>query len=226
MKKIGDLFDIKAGCIMSRVLETDEKAEAVSLPVLSPKNMALMNAGEEDVRYERIKLVYYNKLKEDGLLKEGDIVVSLVNPYHSMLVPKKLSGGMVSSFCAVLRAKDPHEICVDYFQKMLYWDSYRGENGIFHACLNDQLRATAAISLKKLSDTEVEVPTMEEQMRKASVFLDIQKRIQLLKAMIEAEKELAGVLIEGAERKDALVQLTELYKDLRKEYGKWTGNIS
>ncbi len=215
-----DLFELKVGYMMQRVLDKDETGEAI--PIISHKNLSLSALNLEDVTRKPVKPAFYEKFMHEKLLRKNDILVSLVYPYHSIIVTEELEGCIVSNFCAILRAKHPEEVDINYMHQLLSSDIYVGEGGKFQACLNEKSKATAVISLKKLGEQEVNLPSLEMQKKRAGVIRDIYTRIDLLYEMIKAEDHLKNVLLEGSDRTAALYELTELIKQLNRAYDKWT----
>ena len=222
MKPIKDLFEIRTGYIMSRVLGSGEGEECISLPVISHNNISACFLDREitNVEYKNFKRSFYEKNGETGLLRENDIVLRLGYPYHSMLITKKFEGSVVSSFCAVLRVKDSNKANAIYYQKLFENEFFIGKDGKFSNCIKERSEATSVISLKKLGEVEIPVPSIEKQNALACVFTDCKKRIQVLNDMIKAEKCFMEGLLVDEPRVELSKKYADAYRKLRREYSK------
>lgn len=216
MPTIGELFDVRVGYLMSRAVEKDESVECIELPVLSLSKSGIQ---KDERMKKRIKHSFYEQHKDDQLLKENDILVSLVYPFESRVVTKDLESCIVSNFCAILRAKNPDEINVRYVQEVLSSDAFIGPKGAFAGCLKECSKLTSVITLKELKKLNVSLPHIYEQIKVEQDLLSVRRRVQLLKKALDAERAYGNALINDAPEADQQekAKLIEEYNQLMVE---------
>ena len=255
--KLEDLFDIKVGVVSTRALaektrykskdeqeknENTEQAEAPMLRVITYDNICSNNLKLENIEYKRVLNSFYEKNEKNSQLKEGDIVLNLMYPYNrSMVITKELEGCIVSNFNAILRPKNKEAVDSNFVQMILSSKRFLDkENGEFYKCVKENNKALAVVPIKKLGEIKINIPSLEEQKKRADVIADISRRRRILCDLLEAENAMSELFIEKISydygmndafnpdeydnlKNERIKNFTDLLKEYQKEIKKWTG---
>lgn len=194
-RKLGDIANVAVGQILTRVTNMGNVGKAV--PVLSPKAIVLGVINKDDLG----EAVLTKDIDEKKYTKEGDVVIKLSTPYDAAYVTEEMTGLVIPSFCAVVRAREGARIDTKYLSAFLN-SSY----------VREQLVSKVVGSTRpmlKISDINgLEIPEVTEQdMRDIgeAYFLSGRKKL-ILNEMIKAEEKLMESIvlasIKGVERNE------------------------
>lgn len=188
MNKIGDYtnIDVFSGQIMSRVTADAKTSdeEKTKFRVIVPKAIladGTLNAS--DLPVEELRLIP----DSNRITKLGDIVIKLSTPYDSAIITEEFVGCVVPSFCAIIRNRS--EIKTEYLQAFLS-----------SKLCKEQLRAKVAgtvmtiLSVGKIKDIEIPVPDIEEIDEIGRNYIAVQKKIAILKKIVELESKRNDVI--------------------------------
>ena len=183
MRKLSDCgIQIIGGQIMSRVTlraEKDDK-EIEARKVLMPKCIhgdGTITAEEMTEEFLRVPA------DPKKLAQDGDIIMKLSPPYDAGLVSMDTMDAIVPSFCAILRSNKK----VDPYYLLAFLNS--------DLCKN-QLRMQVSgalmtvLSVGKLGNIEIPVPSSEKQHAIGSRFVETSRRMAILQkiAALEAKR--------------------------------------
>ena len=187
--KLEDLFDIRSGVMVKRIIKKDND-EGCTMRVLSAPDKII----EETIKSS----CAYQLIKDHKDLEKGDFVISLVYPHQVIKVTDKYAGCITNQFHAVLRPKNKYAFDHNYLDLVLYKLS---TNDDFANCKNQGAPKFAIISLKNLKALPVSVLDVEKQREIGEAFIETQKRIRLLQELIAIEEKIID------EEKKAIVWL-------------------
>ena len=255
--KLEDLFDIKVGAVSTRTLaektrnknkdenekkENTELSDAPMLRVITYDNICSDNLKLENIEYKKVLNSFYEKNEKNSQLKEGDIVLNLMYPYNrSMVITKELEGCIVSNFNAILRPKNKEEVDSYFVQAILSGKRFLDkENGKFYNCIKDNSKALAVVRTKDLGEIEIDLPSIEEQKRRAGIITDISRRKRILRDLLDAENAMSELFIEKMSydygmndafdsdgyselKKERVKKFAGLVTEYQNEIKKWTG---
>ena len=194
-KKIGDLkIKITTGQIMSRVKANEDRNDEVIevRKVVIPKSIT--GDGSlllEEMPEEKLKIV----ADEKRLTQKGDIVLKLSTPYDAGMVDEATSGCLVPSFCAIVKNED--NIDNDYLLAFLNSDYCKKQ-------LESQVTGLTmtVLSVGKVKEVEIPLPTTEKQIEVGQAFHDAQKRLRLLRQIEELEQKRNDAMFYKIEKED------------------------
>ena len=256
-RKLSDLFDIRVGAVSTRTLaektrnknkdenekkENTELSDAPMLRVITYDNICSDNLKLENIEYKKVLNSFYEKNEKNSQLKEGDIVLNLMYPYNrSMVITKELEGCIVSNFNAILRPKNKEEVDSYFVQAILSGKRFLDkENGEFYNCIKDNSKALAVVRTKDLGEIEIDLPSIEEQKRRAGIITDISRRKRILRDLLDAENAMSELFIEKMSydygmndafdsdsyselKKERVKKFAGLVTEYQNEIKKWTG---
>lgn len=187
MVKIEEVAEIFSGQIMSRITQADGKDgdNTYLFKIIVPK--AISSEGlilESEIQNEQVKIIP----DERRITKLGDIVIKLSTPFDSATITEKFVGCLVPSFCAIIRHSE--KIDNDYLQAFL--------NSRF---CKEQLKAKVAgavmtiLSIGKIGDVNIPLPGLEKQREIGTNYRLVQKRIAIVKEIIDLETKRNDILI-------------------------------
>lgn len=187
MVKIEEVAEIFSGQIMSRITSAGDKESDTVHPfrVIVPK--AITSDGlilENEIPTEQVKVMP----DERRITKVGDIVIKLSTPFDSATITEQFAGCLVPSFCAIIRHGE--KIDNDYLQAFL--------NSRF---CKEQLKAKVAgavmtiLSIGKISDVNIPLPSLEQQKEIGANYRIVQKKIAIVKQIIDLETKRNDILI-------------------------------
>ncbi len=179
--KLKELAFIKTGLVLSRrkakIQLNSESYQVVSLKSFN-KN------GEYNYKFSES---FYSSriIKEEYLVKKGDILIRLRKPNLAIYIDKDYEKLIASSLVAILRVrKDINPLFLTY-----YLNSKRVERD-----LNRYVKGTAIpmIQIKDISNLVISIPSLDEQK-----LLSLQNReITLLENLIDEKRKLNEALFE------------------------------
>lgn len=185
MLKLGELVEIYSGQIMSRiVVDSKVKEKGFEFRVVTPK--AISQDGlilKEELPTEMLKAVP----DSNRITSVGDIVIKLSTPYDSAIITEEFAGCVIPSFCAVIR--NINGINKDYLQAFLS-----------SKLCKEQLKSKVVgsimtiLSVGKIKDIEVPVPSLKEQEEIGARYIEVQNRVVTLKKIVELESKRNDIL--------------------------------
>ena len=126
------------------------------------------------------------KAAENKIAHTGDFVMKLSSPYDCGIVSDEIDGAIVPSFCAILRIKESvtsSELMPAYLLAFM-------NSRLCKSQLEKQVQgATMSIlSVGKIKEVEIPVPSIQDQNNIGSKYMKAQKKIYLMKRLIDLEK--------------------------------------
>ena len=182
MKRFGDCnIQLIGGQIMSRVTANVDKGEEGlrSVKVVIPK--AIHQDGTIDAKEMPEELL---KTEPDSkkIVKKGDIVMKLSTPYDAAIVDEDSEGGIVPSFCAIVK----HGKDIDPGYLLAFLNS--------EYC-KDQLRlqvtgsVMTVLSVGKIANIMFPLPSLTEQKEIGDAFFGTQNKLKLIRQIAELENK-------------------------------------
>lgn len=169
---------IVGGQIMTRITVKDDSSEPVAEErrVITPK--AILSDGTIDVAEistEKLKV----EADANKITAVGDIVIKLSTPYDSAIITEETSGCLIPSFCAIIRCNGINR---EYLQAFLSTSNCKTQ-------LKNQVAGAvmSILSVGKLGNVEIPLPTDEEQKRIGEGYIKTQEKLVALKRILELE---------------------------------------
>ncbi len=116
------------------------------------------------------------------LTEPGDIVMKLSTPYDAAYVNEESAGAVVPSFCAII--KSTGALNSDYL--LAFLNSAACKNQLKQQVAGSTL---AMLSVGKIRNVMIPVPSVEEQREIGSRFLDTQRKVHLMEQSIRLEQK-------------------------------------
>lgn len=194
MKRFGDCnIQLIGGQIMSRVTANIDKGEEGfrSVRVVIPK--AIHPDGTIDAKEMPEELL---KTEPDSkkMVKKGDIVMKLSTPYDAAIVDEDSEGGIVPSFCAIVKyGKD-----IDPGYLLAFLNS--------EYC-KDQLRLQVTgsimtvLSVGKIANIMFPLPPLAEQKQIGNAFFETQNKLKLIRQIADLESKKNDITIRDLVKK-------------------------
>lgn len=175
--KLSECAEVRTGLILSRKLARERTKN--QYPLLNLKSFnddATLNMQTLDV-FDSIEF-----LNEDYLTHKGDVIVRTSSPYTAILIDEKTAGMVISSNFVIIRC-NTKKILPEY----LFWylNTKEIKKDIF---VNSAGNMLAAIKPQYFCDIELNLPSLEQQMKIAKINLTARKELNLLNQLRE-EKE-------------------------------------
>lgn len=191
-------IEVTGGQIMSRItVDKASKDEAVELRrVIIPKSIGADGSIDEKELAEEALRTEPDSAK---ITSVGDIVLKLSSPYNAAMADEASSNCIVPSFCALIRNNS--ELNDEYLLAFLNSDTCK-----------KQLAASVAggrlgfVSVGKVRNVLIPIPDTETQKSIGQSFVDAQKRIKIIKRIMELESKKNDIIIRDLTKEKKICQ--------------------
>lgn len=188
LKELG--VNIIGGQILARVNADPNKGDKVL--DYKRKTVLAKSVDEGVLVEENIPCNDYKTLPDEKrLTKKGDIIIKMNAPFYSCLIEENQEGMLVSSFCSIIR--DVNDFILDKKYLVTYLNSPIGQKQL---SLLAQGQAISLISIARLYELEIKIPSLEQQKIIGNEYFTNKENLRLLQRIAELEREKLFIKLE------------------------------